>query len=227
MTTSDRDDSLPHAGMDVSDLRRSATGPTLEREDLDDDPIVQFEHWFRDACDSDRMDPNAMTLSTADADNRPASRTVLLKYFDERGLVFFTNLESRKAGHIAGNAHVALLFFWRELGRQISIRGTAARIPTMETLRYFATRPRGSQIGAWASPQSQVITSRSLLDARFEEMKHKLHEHEIPLPAFWGGFRVRPSTIEFWQARTNRLHDRFIYSHNEDEGDWRIERLAP
>jgi len=225
VTTSDRDDSLPHAGMDVSDLRRSATGPALEREDLDDDPIVQFEHWFRDACDSDRMDPNAMTLSTVDADNRPASRTVLLKYFDERGLVFFTNLESRKATHIAGNAHVALLFFWRELGRQVSIRGTASRVPTRETLRYFATRPRGSQIGAWVSAQSSIISTRSLLEAKFEELRQKFRDKEIPLPSFWGGYRVAPLEIEFWQGRDNRLHDRFLYTRQDD--DWRIDRLAP
>jgi pyridoxamine 5'-phosphate oxidase len=171
------------------------------------------------------MDPNAMTLSTADADNRPASRTVLLKYFDERGLVFFTNLESRKATHIAGNAHVALLFFWRELGRQVSIRGTAARIPTRETLRYFATRPRGSQIGAWVSAQSSIISTRSLLEAKFEELRQKFRDKEIPLPSFWGGYRVVPLEIEFWQGRDNRLHDRFLYTRQDD--DWRIDRLAP
>ena len=225
MTTSDRDDSLPHAGMDVSDLRRSATGPALEREDLHGDAIVQFEHWFRDACDSDRMDPNAMTLSTVDPLNRPASRTVLLKYFDERGFVFFTNLESSKAGHIAANANVSLLFFWRELGRQVSIRGTAAKIPTTETLRYFATRPRGSQIGAWVSSQSSIISTRSLLEAKFEELKQKFHDREIPLPSFWGGYRVAPREIEFWQGRANRLHDRFLYTRHDD--GWRIDRLAP
>jgi pyridoxamine 5'-phosphate oxidase len=223
--TSDRDDSLPPAGMDVSDLRRSATGPALEREDLRADPIEQFEHWFRDACDPDRMDPNAMTLSTVDPQHRPASRTVLLKYFDERGFVFFTNLESSKAGHIAANPNVALLFFWRELGRQIAIRGTAARIPTHETLRYFATRPRGSQIGAWVSSQSSIISTRSLLEAKFEELKQKFHDREIPLPSFWGGYRVAPREIEFWQGRDNRLHDRFLYTRQDD--GWRIDRLAP
>ena len=225
MTTSDRDDSLPHTGMDVSDLRRSATGPALERENLRDDPIVQFEDWFHDACDSIRMDPNAMTLSTVDPQNRPASRTVLLKYFDERGFVFFTNLESSKAGHIAANANVALLFFWRELGRQVSIRGTAAKIPTGETLRYFATRPRGSQIGAWVSSQSSIISTRSLLEAKFEELKQKFRDKEIPLPSFWGGYRVEPCEIEFWQGRDNRLHDRFLYTRQDD--GWRIDRLAP
>lgn len=212
--------------MDVSDLRRSATGPALEREDLDKDPIVQFGLWFGEACDSDRMDPNAMTLSTVDAGNRPASRTVLLKYFDQRGFVFFTNLESSKAGHIAANAHVALLFFWRELGRQISIRGRAGKIPTSETLRYFATRPRGSQIGAWVSSQSSIISTRSLLEAKFEELKQKFRDREVPLPSFWGGYRVIPEEMEFWQGRTNRLHDRFIYTRQDDDR-WRIDRLAP
>jgi pyridoxamine 5'-phosphate oxidase len=180
--TSNSDDSMPDSGMDVSGLRRSATGPVLEREDLDDDPILQFERWFRDACDSDRMDPNAMALSTVDAEHRPASRTVLLKYFDKRGFVFFTNLESSKAAHIAVNANVALLFFWRELGRQISIRGTAAKVSTAETLKYFATRPRGSQIGAWVSSQSSVVSTRSLLEAKFEELKQKFRDKDIPLP---------------------------------------------
>lgn len=226
MNTSDRGDSLPQPGMDVSDLRRSATGLALEREDLLDDPVLQFERWFQDACESDRMDPNAMTLSTVDANHRPASRTVLLKYFDARGFVFFTNLESSKAGHIAGNANVALLFFWRELGRQIAIRGAATQLPTSETLRYFATRPRGSQIGAWVSTQSSVISARSLLEAKFEELKQKFRDREIPLPSFWGGFRVVPQEIEFWQGRENRLHDRFLYTRLDDER-WRIDRLAP
>jgi pyridoxamine 5'-phosphate oxidase len=224
--TSNRDESLPRAGMDVSDLRRSATGTGLEREDLDADPIVQFERWFSDACGPDRMDPNAMTLSTVDADNRPASRTVLLKYFDDRGFVFFTNLESRKASHIAANANVALLFFWRELGRQISIRGTAAKIPSAETLKYFATRPRGSQIGAWVSSQSSIISARSLLEAKFEELKQKFRDGDVPLPSFWGGYRVAPLEIEFWQGRENRLHDRFLYTR-QDNDRWRIDRLAP
>jgi len=224
--TSNRDDSLPRAGMDVSDLRRSATGPALERRDLHEDPIVQFERWFGDACGSDSMDPNAVTLSTVDADHRPAARTVLLKYFDERGFVFFTNLESSKAEHIAVNANVALLFFWRELGRQIAIRGSAAKIPAAETLKYFATRPRGSQIGAWVSSQSSIISTRSLLEAKFGELKQKFHDKEIPLPSFWGGYRVTPLEMEFWQGRENRLHDRFLYKRQDDDR-WRIDRLAP
>ena len=226
MDSGKHDDSLPFDAVDVSDLRRSATGATLERADLDADPVVQFGHWFRAACEACPMDPNAMILSTVDADHRPASRTVLLKYFDERGFVFFTNLESSKAEHIAVNANVSLLFFWRELGRQVSIRGTAQRLPTAETLKYFATRPRGSQIGAWVSSQSSVVSARSLLEAKFEELKQKFRDREVPLPSFWGGYRVAPVAIEFWQGRENRLHDRFLYTRQDDDA-WRIDRLAP
>ena len=211
--------------MDVSDLRRSATGRTLERDDLDRDPLRQFEDWFRQACDSDALDPNAMSIATVDAAGRPSSRTVLLKYFDDRGFVFFTNLESNKATQIAGNENVSLLFFWPVLGRQVGIRGTAARIPTSETLKYFMTRPRGSQIGAWVSAQSSVISSRSLLEGKFEEMKRKFADREVPLPSFWGGFRVTPREFEFWQGRSDRLHDRFLYSRSGD--GWEIERLSP
>jgi pyridoxamine 5'-phosphate oxidase len=226
MSNKDSNESPQAGGMDVSDLRRSKTGLSLEREDLDDDPIVQFADWFRDACDSDHMEPNAMTLATVGEDHRPASRTVLLKYFDESGFVFYTNLESKKARHIETNANVALLFLWRDAGRQVSIRGTAARIPTSETLKYFATRPRGSQIGAWVSAQSSVISSRSLLEAKFDEMKRKFAAKEVPLPSFWGGYRVTPVEIEFWQGRANRLHDRFLYKQQDDD-TWTIERLAP
>ena len=220
------DKSTNPAGMNVSDLRCSLTPASLEREDLDDDPIVQFESWFREACDADYVDPNAMSLATVDEANRPSSRTVLLKYFDDRGFVFFTNLESAKAVHIEENANVALLFFWRELGRQVSIQGTAAKIPTRETLKYFATRPRGSQIGAWVSAQSSVISSRSLLEAKFDELKRSFADKEVPLPSFWGGYRVSPIEIEFWQGRRNRLHDRFLYKLQEG-GDWSVDRLAP
>jgi len=213
------------AGMDVSGLRRPATGRSLEREELDDDPIRQFEQWFREACEAELLEPNAMSIATVDAEGRPCSRMVLLKYFDERGLVFFTNLESKKATHIKVNGNVSLLFFWPEFGRQIGIRGTATRVPRRETLRYFITRPRGSQIGAWVSAQSTIISSRSLLELKFEEMKHKFAEKEIPLPPFWGGFRVTPREYEFWQGRSNRLHDRFLYT--KQRRGWAIERLAP
>lgn len=217
----------PHdAGMDVSELRRSKTGAALERHDLDDDPVVQFERWFRDACESIETEPNAMSLATVDENGSPSLRTVLLKSFDRRGFVFFTNLESQKARHIDANPEVALLFFWREFARQVTIRGRAGKIPTGETMKYFLTRPRGSQIGAWISAQSSIISSRSLLEARFEEMKRKFADKEVPLPSFWGGYRVVPVEIEFWQGRANRLHDRFLYVRRDD-GSWSVDRLAP
>ncbi|MEL7187233.1 MAG: pyridoxamine 5'-phosphate oxidase [Pseudomonadota bacterium] len=212
--------------MNVSGLRRSATGFVLDREDLNDDPIAQFEDWFRYACDTVPMDPNAVTISTVDSENRPSSRTVLLKYFDETGFVFFTNFESKKARDISNNPWVSLLFFWSDAARQVKIRGTAERIPAAETLKYFMSRPRGSQIGAWVSAQSSVVTSRSLLENKFQEIKQKFSNKEIPLPSFWGGYRVVPTEIEFWQGRRNRLHDRFQYTKQED-GSWTIERLAP
>jgi pyridoxamine 5'-phosphate oxidase len=222
----DKKDDADHHGMNVSNLRRSATGFGLDREGLADDPIVQFEDWFRYACETVPMDPNAVSISTVDSKNRPSSRTVLLKYFDESGFVFFTNYESKKSVHIEANPNVALLFFWSDAARQVKIRGKAERIPTTETLKYFLARPRGSQIGAWVSAQSSVVSSRSLLENKFQEMKEKFSNNEIPLPSFWGGYRVIPEEIEFWQGRHNRLHDRFQYSKQED-GSWTIARLAP
>lgn len=221
----EKQDSGKHSGMDVTDLRRSATGLTLEREDLNENPFKQFESWFHAACDTDILDPNAMSLCTVDENHCPSCRTVLLKYFDDRGFVFFTNLASNKATQMAVNSKVSLLFFWPSFGRQIGIRGTATKIPASETLRYFMTRPRGSQIGAWVSTQSSIITSRSILEAKFDEVKRKFADKEVPLPSFWGGYRVVPEEIEFWQGRKNRLHDRFLYSRHDP--NWRIERLAP
>ena len=215
-----------HHGMNVSGLRRSATGFALDREDLHDDPILQFEDWFRYACETVPMDPNAASFATIDEHNRPASRTILLKYFDERGFVFFTNFESAKARHIEANPNVAMLFFWSEAARQVRISGTATKVPTSETLKYFVSRPRGSQIGAWVSAQSSVISSRSLLETEFQKLKNKFRNKEVPLPSFWGGYRVEPLEIEFWQGRRNRLHDRFRYSR-KDDCSWVIERLAP
>jgi len=212
--------------MNVSGLRRSATGFVLDREDLHDDPVLQFEDWFRFACETVPMDPNAVSIATVDEQGRPSNRTVLLKYFDEQGFVFFTNFESEKAKHIENNPNVALLFFWSDAARQIKVRGTAVRIPTGETLKYFVSRPRGSQIGAWVSAQSSVISSRSLLETEFQKLKHKFKNKEVPLPSFWGGYRVVPEEIEFWQGRRNRLHDRFQYTKQQD-GNWTIERLAP
>ncbi|MBT8116467.1 MAG: pyridoxamine 5'-phosphate oxidase [Gammaproteobacteria bacterium] len=211
---------------DHADSLRSEWMKTgLDRHDLDPDPFRQFEYWFTQAIESGIPEPNAMTLATADASGQPWTRTVLLKLFDERGFVFFTNYESDKARQIAENNRVSLLFPWVALGRQVKIGGSAEKIPTTESVRYFTTRARGSQIGAWASPQSRVISSRSLLDTKVDEMKRKFARGEVPLPDFWGGYRVIPVEIEFWQARDSRLHDRFVYTHSD--GDWAIERRAP
>jgi pyridoxamine 5'-phosphate oxidase len=212
--------------MNVEALRRSATGLALDRDDLDDDPIVQFEDWFRYACETVPMDPNAFILSTVDGQSRPSSRTVLLKSFDEDGFVFYTNYESRKAADIEANPCVSLLFFWSQAARQVKIRGKAEKIPTRESLKYFLSRPRGSQLGAWVSSQSSIISSRSLLENEFQKLKEKFRNKEVPLPSFWGGYRVVPDQVEFWQGRRNRLHDRFEYT-KQDDGSWTIERLAP
>ena len=204
--------------------RKYVRGP-LEREHLDVDPIVQFQQWFEEARERVDVEPNAMTLATVDSNGAPAVRTVLLKFFDRDGFVFFTNLESRKAAHIVGNHRVALLFWWPELERQIEINGVAERISGVEAAKYFMTRPRGSQLGAWVSHQSHVLTSRKALEMKLDEMKRKFANREVPLPSFWGGFRVVPTAIEFWQGQPDRLHDRFQYVR-EGEG-WRIRRLAP
>ncbi len=215
-----------HHGMSVANMRRSATGFALDREDLDDDPVVQFEGWFRHACETVPLDPNALTLSTVDSKMRPSSRTVLLKSFDENGFVFYTNYESKKAEQIEENPNVSLLFFWSDAARQVKIRGRAEKIPTKDSLAYFLSRPRGSQIGAWVSAQSSVISSRSLLESKFQEIKQKFKNKDVTLPSFWGGYRVIPEQVEFWQGRRNRLHDRFQYT-KQDDGSWEIERLAP
>jgi len=208
------------------DLRDQWMTHGLSRSELKPDPFQQFELWFREAIDSGIAEPNAMTVATVDAHGQPWVRTVLLKIYDTKGFVFFTNYESDKARQIEHNPKVALLFPWVALGRQVKISGMAKRVPTAESLRYFASRPRGSQIGAWASSQSRVISSRSLLDAKVDEMKRKFARGDVPLPSFWGGYRVVPDSIEFWQARESRLHDRFVYTR-EDDGNWVIERRAP
>ena len=221
-----KNQSKSDVGMDVTGLRREHdTGP-LHRDDLDSDPFKQFQDWFANACESDLPIPNAMSLTTVDTDNRPALRTVLLKYFDQRGFVFFTNLESAKARHIKHNANVALLFHWPHVDRQLSIRGHAEKLPVSEVVKYFITRPRGSQIGAWVSHQSHRISARSLLETKFAELKRKYAAGDIPLPSFWGGYRVIPVSIEFWQGQPNRLHDRFLYTKQKDD-TWEIERLQP
>ncbi|HID69490.1 MAG TPA: pyridoxamine 5'-phosphate oxidase [Desulfobacterales bacterium] len=211
--------------MDIGHFRREYLRGGLEQGDLLDNPVDQFSLWFDQARDTDIPDPNAMVLATVSSDGRPSQRTVLLKYFDEDGFVFFTNKESRKAREMKGNPGVNLHFVWLELERQISIAGIAAPITTKESARYFMSRPRNSQIAAWVSNQSSMISSRALLIQKFKEMKHKFSQGDVPLPSFWGGYRVKPSSIEFWQGRENRLHDRFLYTRRD--GIWQTERLAP
>jgi len=207
-------------------FREAAMARGLSRDALDPDPIRQFQRWFEEAIAQDIPEPNAMSLATVDTRGQPYIRTVLLKLYDRSGFVFFTNYESRKARQIGENPRVSLLFPWVALARQLQIVGTARRIPTAESLKYFATRPRGSQIGAWASPQSRVITTRSLLEEKVAEIKRHFAQGQIPLPDFWGGYRVEPEMIELWQGRESRLHDRFQYVRDQDR-NWLIERLAP
>lgn len=210
----------------LADMRRHYTRARLSRDTLHPDPIAQFEAWLGDAVKAELIEPNAMTLATATPDGRPLVRTVLLKALDARGFVFFTNLESRKAQHIAQNPKVALCFPWLALERQVLVTGSATKIPLAETLKYFLTRPRESQLAAWASQQSRAISSRKILEMEWAKLKDKFSHGKIPVPSFWGGFRVKPETIEFWQGGPHRLHDRFQYSRQSD-GAWSIERLAP
>lgn len=197
----------------------------LEQHDLDPNPFLTFQDWFAAANETDIADPNAMSLATA-ADGEVSVRVVLMKYWDESGFVFFTNYESRKAQQIATNPNVGLMFYWECLRRQIRIEGTATRITAAESFKYFATRPRGSQLGAWCSPQSSVISSRSVLSEKLADIKRKFANREVPLPSMWGGYRVAPNRFEFWQEGPDRLHDRFLYQPG-DAGGWEIHRLAP
>lgn len=211
--------------MDLSLMREEFTLNGLEREDLNENPFLQFEKWFKDANEAKLIMPNAMTLATVSTNGQPFMRTVLLKLFDEKGFVFFTNYGSKKANHIAENPKVALHFSWLDLQRQVKITGTASKVSQAESLKYFLSRPRGSQIGAWSSSQSNVISSRQMLMSKVEEFKQKFKDKDVSLPSFWGGYRVVPDSFEFWQGRKSRLHDRFYYSKINET--WKIERLAP
>jgi pyridoxamine 5'-phosphate oxidase len=197
----------------------------LDEAGVDADPIVQFGRWFTDAQAADLIEPTAMTLATADSGGRPSARMVLLKGFDEGGFVFYTNYGSRKAGELADNPAAALVFWWPPLQRQVRVEGAVERVSRDESGAYFATRPLGSRLGAWASAQSQVIEGRAELEARLAELTERYLGGDVPLPPFWGGFRLRPEVIEFWQNRPNRLHDRLRYRREPD--GWRIERLSP
>lgn len=211
--------------MEISHFRRDYLKGGLSRKDLERDPVKQFAAWLTQARETDIADPTAMILATVNEAGQPSQRTVLLKYFDDKGFVFFTNYNSRKAKEIERKPNVSLLFVWLKLERQIMISGRAVKISTADSVNYFLSRPRDSQIAAWVSNQSSMISSRTLLMQKFGEMKKKFGEGKVPLPSFWGGYRVEPQAFEFWQGRKNRLHDRFLY---KPEGDgWAIERLAP
>lgn len=212
--------------MDIGDFRREYMSQGLDRDELDDNPFKQFEFWFMQAKEAEIQDANAFSIATCDPDEGPSVRTVLLKLFDEDGFVFFTNYNSTKAKQIQRYPKVAMLFPWLVLNRQVRIEGHCEKISTAASLKYFATRPRGSQIGAWCSDQSEVIESRSFLEQKYREAAEKFKSGSIPLPSSWGGYRIVPKRFEFWQGRENRLHDRFQYVRQADNS-WSISRLAP
>lgn len=214
------------ANPSLANMRADYSGMKLRREDLLTDPIAQFDAWLGEAIRAEILEPNAMSLATVGADGQPLLRTVLLKGLDARGFVFFTNLESRKARHIAENPRVSLLFPWLKIERQVIVTGEAVKLSVVESLKYFLSRPRESQLAAWASRQSSRISTRKVLEMEWAQIKAKFGAGEVPLPSFWGGFRVCPATIEFWQGGPNRLHDRFQYSRHGIES-WALDRLAP
>ena len=211
--------------MSIADLRKSYTLAGLRRADLAADPIQQFHSWLQQAIGAQLLEPTAMTLATAGKTGRSSARVVLLKGLDDRGFVFYTNYESRKARELLENSSASLVFYWAELERQVRVGGTASRISHDESERYFKSRPRGHQLGAWVSTQSEVIASRAVLEERLKEYERR-YPDAVPLPPFWGGYVVAPNEIEFWQGRPDRLHDRFRYTRQKD-GLWLIERLAP
>ena len=212
--------------LDLENFRVEYTKGGLERENLHENPIEQFKRWMQQIIDAKIPDPNAMTVATVDASGQPSQRIVLLKNLDDKGFVFYTNLKSRKAQELSQNPKVSLHFPWYLLERQVKVCGVVEQLSTTEVLKYFVSRPRDSQLGAWASHQSRPISSRALLTQQFDTMKNKFSKGEIPLPDFWGGFRVKPHQIEFWQGGAARLHDRFEYNLQSDKS-WTITRLEP
>ena len=210
---------------DLANFRQEYSKSALDLDSVDSSPINQFRVWFDEAIKSEIIEPNAMVVGTVDNNNQPMQRTVLMKAFDEKGLVFYTNYGSRKADQIAENPRVSLIFPWYGLERQVAVTGIAEKISKKESLAYFASRPFGSRLGAWVSQQSKVISSRSIIEMKLEEMKLKFKDGKIPLPDFWGGFRIVPDSFEFWQGRPNRLHDRIYYKKENDQ--WDISRMSP
>lgn len=209
----------------INNLRHDFAKQTLDKKDVDANPIVQFTKWFKEAVESKVNEPNAMTLATASMDGKPSARIVLLRNFNQNGFVFYTNYTSRKGGEILKNPYASILFFWPELERQVRIEGKLTKQSAEESDNYFNTRPRTSKIGAWTSEQSRVVASRKALDDEYEKMSLKYPEENVPRPIYWGGYILEPISIEFWQGRPNRLHDRLLYS--KENSGWEIERLAP
>jgi pyridoxamine 5'-phosphate oxidase len=218
--------STAKSGLSIADLRREYSLEGLREEELDPDPFQQFATWFRAAMDAQVLETNAMTLATATRDGFPSARIVLLKGVDEQGFVFFTNYESRKGREIEENPHAALLFYWAELTRQVRIEGVVTKVSVEESEAYFRSRSELSRLGAWASRQSRVIDSRAVLDERMHALVTEYSGRDIPLPPYWGGYRLIPTAFEFWHGRPNRLHDRLCYIRDEDL-NWHIERLSP
>lgn len=212
--------------LSLSDIREDYRKASLHESEVAESPFGQFRKWFEEVMHSELQVPNAMTLATATPGGRPSARIVLLKGFDEQGFCFFTNYESRKAEQLESNPQAALVFFWPELERQVRLEGSVQKTTAAQSDAYFKSRPAGSRLSAWASPQSRVIPDRSYLEEKVDEFREKLSDEPAARPAYWGGYVLKPIRIEFWQGRSNRLHDRILYSLQAD-GSWRIERLAP